>query len=66
MAYIHWPIIVKEDLTEHYFHLTTFLLKFQAAGLGQIHNINQALKDFSDYAGRKLYKVDKDTTQLLS
>ena len=38
----------------------------QAAGFSHLRSINQALKDFSDYVGRKLYTVDKDTTQLLT
>ena len=38
----------------------------QAPGFSRQRNIQQAMKDFSDYAGRKLYSVDKDTTQLLT
>ena len=29
-------------------------------------DIHRALLNFNDYASRKLYKVEKDTTQLLS
>ncbi len=38
----------------------------QAAGFSRQRNIQQAMKDFSDYVGRKLYTVDKDTAQLLT
>ena len=38
----------------------------QAAGFSRQRNINQAMKDFSEYAGRKLFSFDKDTTQLLT
>jgi hypothetical protein len=38
----------------------------QAAGFSRQRNINQALVDFSDYVGRKLYTVAKDTTQMLT
>ena len=38
----------------------------QAPGYSRQRNIQQAMKDFSEYAGRKLYNVDKDTAQLLT
>ncbi|CAH2238626.1 jg5372 [Pararge aegeria aegeria] len=30
------------------------------------HDITKAIQKFSDYAARKLYKIEKDTTQFLS
>ena len=38
----------------------------KAAGFARQRNIQQAMKDFSEYVGRKLYTVDRDTTQLLT
>lgn len=38
---------------------TSFFLLF-------FRNIAEAMRTFSDYTGRKLYSVDKDTTQLLT
>lgn len=47
-------------------YIETWQEQNQAAGFARQRNINQALVDFSDYVGRKLYQVDKDTTQLLT
>ena len=38
----------------------------QVAGFSRIDDINKAMVDFSDYVSRKLYKIDRDTTQLLT
>ena len=47
-------------------YIETWKEQNQAAGFGRLRNINQALADFSEYVGTRLYKVDKDTTQLLT
>ena len=47
-------------------YIETWQEQNQAAGFARQRNINQALSDFSDYVGRKLYTVDKDSTQLLT
>ena len=47
-------------------YIETWQDQNQAAGFSRLRNINQALADFSDYVGRKLFTVDKDTTQLLT
>ena len=36
------------------------------AQVDRLQDIHRALLNFNDYISRKLYKVDKDTTQLLS
>ena len=38
----------------------------QTPGFSRQTNIQEAMRTFSDYTGRKLYSVDKDTTQLLT
>ncbi|XP_059084757.1 uncharacterized protein LOC131881812 isoform X4 [Tigriopus californicus] len=47
-------------------YIETWQDQNQAAGFARQRSINQALVDFSDYVGRKLYKIDRDTTQLLT
>ena len=47
-------------------YVETWQEQDQAPGFSRQRNIQQAMINFSDYAGRKLYTVDKDTTQLLT
>ena len=47
-------------------YIETWQDQNQAAGFARQRNIQQAMKDFSEYVGRKLYTVDRDTTQLLT
>lgn len=47
-------------------YIETWQEQNQAPGFARQKNIHQALVDFSDYVGRKLYTVDKDSTQLLT
>ncbi|XP_071748566.1 disintegrin and metalloproteinase domain-containing protein unc-71 isoform X3 [Lepeophtheirus salmonis] len=38
----------------------------QAAGFGRIRDINTALETFGSYVDKKLFQIDRDTTQLLT
>ena len=38
----------------------------QLPGFKRVRDISTALKDFQDYLTRKLYKVDRDSSQLLT
>lgn len=38
----------------------------QASGISKQVDINKALEDLSSYAQRKLYDIDKDTTQMFT
>ena len=46
--------------------LNMFIRYFHEFFFAFFRNIAEAMRTFSDYTGRKLYSVDKDTTQLLT
>ena len=46
--------------------LNMFVRYFHEFFFAFFRNIAEAMRTFSDYTGRKLYSVDKDTTQLLT
>ena len=47
-------------------YIETWQDQDQAPGISKQNEISKAMEDFSSYVSRKLYDIEKDTTQLFT